>query len=125
LLVDYILTVAVSISAGVAAIISLPAFRGLENRRVVLCIALIVLITLANLRGIKESGTVFAFPTYVYILSLTGLVVYGLIRVYFGHIEPVPFNKHTFEGNVQFGGSLGIFLLLRGFSSGAVALTGV
>jgi len=62
LLVDYALTVAVSISAGVAAIVSLPAFRGLEHRRVLLSLVLITIITVANLRGIKESGAIFAFP---------------------------------------------------------------
>src|SRR5438874_1810786 len=125
LLVDYILTVAVSISAGVAAIISLPQFRSLENQRILLCILLVAGITLANLRGIKESGRLFAFPTYIYIVSLTGLVGYGLLRIYFGHVHPVPFDAHRFEGARQAGGSLGLFLLLRGFSSGAVALTGV
>src|SRR5262245_58817705 len=68
LLVDYILTVAVSISAGVAAIISIPEFEDLEQHRVLLGIALIILITLANLRGIKESGRLFAAPTYLYIV---------------------------------------------------------
>src|SRR3954466_660595 len=81
LLVDYILTVAVSISAGVAAIISIPTFNHLVDQRVTLCIVLIVIITLANLRGIKESGRIFAVPTYVYIITLTLLVVYGLARV--------------------------------------------
>src|SRR4051812_25004771 len=64
LLVDYVLTVAVSISSGVAAIISIPRFRGLENERVALCLILVLVVTVANLRGIKESGRVFAVPTY-------------------------------------------------------------
>src|SRR6185369_14080899 len=71
LLVDYILTVAVSISAGVAAIVSIPAFRGVVDRRVLLCLGLIAFITLANLRGLKESGRLFALPTYVYIVTLS------------------------------------------------------
>ncbi|MFN2608232.1 MAG: APC family permease [Acidimicrobiales bacterium] len=125
LLVDYVLTVSVSISAGVAAIISLPAFRGLESQRVPLCLLLILIITVANLRGIKESGAVFAVPTYIYIFSLVGLVGYGLARVYFGHIAPIAFDPSKAEGVKQMGGSLGLVLLLRGFSSGAVALTGV
>src|SRR5215207_9797535 len=70
LLVDYILTVAVSISAGVAAIISIPTFQGLADHRVGLCLVLIGFITVANLRGAKESGKIFALPTYVYIVSL-------------------------------------------------------
>jgi amino acid transporter len=125
LLVDYVLTVSVSISAGVAAIISLPAFRGLEHQRVGLGLLLILVITVANLRGIKESGAVFAVPTYIYIFSLVGLVGYGLGRVYFGHLHTIPFDPHKAEGVRQMGGSLGLVLLLRGFSSGAVALTGV
>ncbi|NBU61029.1 MAG: APC family permease, partial [Actinobacteria bacterium] len=73
LLVDYILTVAVSVAAGVAAIIS--AFQGLAPYRVELCIGFIVIVTLANLRGIKESGALFAPPTYLYVLSLASLII--------------------------------------------------
>src|SRR6476659_1014854 len=73
LLVDYILTVAVSISAGVAAIVSIPEFHDLAQHRVLLGLALIALISIANLRGIKESGRVFAVPTYIYIVSLVAL----------------------------------------------------
>ncbi len=125
LMVDYTLTVAVSISAGVAAIISIPAFEGLRTHRVPLALGLVVLITLANMRGIRESGRIFAIPTYVYMLVLTALIVYGLGRSYFGHLEPVKFDPELFEGNRQTGGTLGLFLVLKGFSSGAVALTGV
>jgi amino acid transporter len=125
LMVDYVLTVAVSISAGVAAIISIPEFAGLSEHRVELGVALIVLITLMNMRGVKESGRFFAVPTYMYVFILASLILYGLYRSYFGHIAPVPFEPNLFEGANQAGGSLGIFLLLKGFSSGAVALTGV
>ncbi len=125
LLIDYILTVAVSISAGVAAIISIPSFRGLADQRVLLGLALIVVITLANLRGLKESGTVFAVPTYIYIAVLTLLVVVGLYQAFFGDVPKIPFDEGKAEGIKEFGGSLGLFLLLKGFSSGAVALTGV
>ncbi len=125
ILVDYVLTVAVSISAGVAAIVSLPAFRGLTDQRVGIGLGLILLITLANLRGMKESGTIFAFPTYLYVGTLAAMVLYGLYRVYFGNLGTIPFDPEKAEIQAQAGGSLGIFLLLRGFSSGAVALTGV
>jgi amino acid transporter len=126
LLVDYILTVAVSISAGVAAIISIPEFADLEQHRVLLGIALIILITLANLRGIKESGRLFAAPTYLYIVMITALVVYGLARTFvLDDIGTVPFDRAAFEGTRYAGGTLGLFLILKGFSSGAVALTGV
>jgi amino acid transporter len=125
LLVDYILTVAVSISAGVAAIVSIPAFQGLATHRVELGLVLIAFIAIANLRGIKESGRLFAAPTYIYIVTLGALVVYGLLRSYFGDINPVPFDPKAFEGSRVEGGTLGLFLILKGFSSGAVALTGV
>jgi amino acid transporter len=125
LLVDYILTVAVSISAGVAAIVSLPQFQSLVHDRVLLGLILIALITVANLRGVKESGRVFAVPTYIYIASIALLVGYGLFRSFFGHIKPVPFDPHKSIATAVTGGSLGLFLLLKGFSSGAVALTGV
>lgn len=125
LLVDYILTVAVSISAGVAAIVSIPTFEGLVDHRVPLGLGLIAFITVANLRGVKESGRLFAVPTYIYIVTLTALVVIGLARSYLGDIGEVPFDKAAFEGVRESGGTLGLFLILKGFSSGAVALTGV
>ncbi|MGQ0804888.1 MAG: APC family permease [Actinomycetota bacterium] len=125
LLVDYILTVAVSISAGVAAIVSIPAFDGIQDHRVELGLVLIAFISLANLRGVKESGRLFAIPTYIYIFTLAGLIGYGLWRSYFGDIDPVAFDPEQFEGSREAGGTLGLFLILKGFSSGAVALTGV
>lgn len=125
LLVDYILTVAVSISSGVAAILSIPSLNSLEHLRVPMCVALVAVVTLANLRGIKESGRAFALPTYVYIVSITLLVAIGLWRVFFGDFEPVAFDPGRARDVAEVGGSLSMFLLLRGFSSGAVALTGV
>ena len=125
ILVDYILTVAVSISAGVAAIISIPAFSGLADQRVPLALALIALITMANLRGIKESGQIFAVPTYVYIVTMSALVLYGLARSFLGDLDPVEFDPERAEVVRETGGALGLFLLLKGFSSGAVALTGI
>ncbi len=123
LLVDYILTVAVSISAGVAAIVSIPEFHGLEKHRVLLGLVLIGFISVANLRGIKESGRLFAVPTYIYIASLTALVLYGMYRVFIAD-DIHRINPSGFHGAV-IGGTLSVFLLLKGFSSGAVALTGV
>jgi amino acid transporter len=129
LMVDYILTVAVSVSAGVAAIVSIPQFQGFAKHRVAVCLVIIFIITLANLRGIKESGRLFAFPTYAYILVVTAMVFLGLTKVWFGWfggIQPIPFNsQEALPGLKEFGGSLSLFILLRGFSSGAVALTGV
>jgi amino acid transporter len=129
ILVDYILTVAVSISAGVAAVISIPSFEGLREHRVLLCVAAIALVTLINLRGVKESGRIFAVPTYLYVGTLGLLVLYGLARSFFpdvfGSVDQVAFDADRFEGARQAGGTLGVFLLLKGFSSGAVALTGI
>ena len=129
LLVDYILTVAVSISAGVAAIISIPQFADLAKHRVAVALVIIAFITLANLRGVKESGRLFAFPTYLYIVILSAMVFLGLTKSlfgWFGGIDPIPFDQaKAAKGVVEAGGSLSLFILLRGFSSGAVALTGV
>ena len=129
LLVDYILTVAVSVSAGTAAIISIPQFHGLASSRVELCLAIIAIITVANLRGLKESGRVFSVPTYAYIVMVTALLFLGLTKWYFGWfggVNPVPFDaEHAVSNLQQTAGHLSLFLLLKGFSSGAVALTGV
>jgi amino acid transporter len=125
LMVDYVLTVAVSISAGVAAIISIPEFSSLATHRVELGIGLIVLITLLNMRGVKESGRIFAIPTYLYMLIFGSLIVYGLFRSITGDISPIPYNPELAETSRDVGGTLTLFLLLKGFSSGAVALTGI
>jgi len=122
MLIDYTLTVAVSISAGVAALLSIPVFESLQGHRVELGLVLIALITLVNLRGVKESGRVFAFPTYLYIGLLVLLIGYGLIRYYTGDVGEI--DASAFEGRLT-GGELSLFILLKGFSSGAVALTGV
>ena len=123
LLIDYILTVAVSVSAGVAALISLN--HGLADSRVVLCLVFVGLLTLGNLRGLKESGAMFAAPTYIYISVLSLLVGIGLFRTFFGEIGTVPFEEHRVEGIDEYGGALTMFLILKGFSSGAVALSGI
>ncbi len=125
LMVDYVLTVAVSISAGVAAIISIPEFSSLAQHRVELGVGLIVLITLLNMRGIKESGRIFAIPTYLYMLVFGALIVYGLFRSFTGDISTIPYNAELAETSRELGGTLTLFLLLKGFSSGAVALTGI
>jgi amino acid transporter len=125
LLVDYVLTVAVSVSAGVAAITS--AFPSLRPERVLICLGFIAIMTLANLRGTKESGRLFAGPTYIYVISLAVLIVVGLFRVYTGSLDPLPPDE---EAIAEIGGTaemtgLTVLIFLRAFSSGAVALTGV
>src|SRR5439155_2115667 len=105
-----------------------PAFPGLRHDTVPLCLLLIALITLANLRGVKESGRTFAVPTYVYIFSLTLLVGIGLVRPFTGHLHKLPPDPEamaeiTRQGKLMTG--ITLFALMRAFSSGAVALTGV
>jgi amino acid transporter len=126
LLVDYVLTVAVSVTAGVAAITS--AVDGLAGHRVLLCLVAIVVLMLANLRGVKESGRLFAFPTYGYIVALSVLLAYGLFRSFTGDLAAIPENAERVEEirkNAEFASGVGFFFLMRAFSSGAVALTGV
>lgn len=126
LLVDYILTVAVSISAGVLAITS--AIEPLRDHKVALGLALVGVITLANLRGLKESGRIFAIPTYVYIFALASLVGWGLWRSFFGGLSALPPNTEQLNNFTEQGALMGgvtMLALMRAFSSGAVALTGV
>lgn len=121
LLTDYILTVAVSTSAGVAAITS--AFPELFKYRVGLTVFLIGLITVINLRGTRESASVFAIPTYLYVLGLFGLFGVGLWRLATGDTPvyvPPPEWLEAYHPE-----SLTLLLILRAFSSGAVALTGI
>ena len=124
LLIDYTLTVAVSVSAGVAAITSIvPA---LFDDRVALAVGIVVILTLGNLRGVRESGTIFMAPTYLYLVVVLGMIGFGLVGVAFGFIEPYTppegWLAAETEGVLE---PLGLLLILRAFSSGAVALTGV
>ena len=123
MLVDYILTVAVSVSAGVAAIVS--AFQNLLPYRVELCIGFIIIVTLANLRGIKESGALFAPPTYLYVLSLASLIIVGLYKVYFQDLGPIDHSDAYAQELLSGQKTLTLFFFLKAFSSGAVALTGI
>ncbi len=116
LLIDYVLTVAVSIAAGVAAITS--AFPLLFPWRVTLGVFAVVGITVANLRGVRESGRLFAVPTYWFIGSLALLILTGLFRVLTGTAQPLPAEE------IQATYALTPFLIMRAFSAGCVALTG-
>jgi amino acid transporter len=136
LLVDYILTVAVSVSAGVAAITS--ATQGtrldfLHEHRVALCILTVVFIALINLRGVRESGAIFAGPTYLFILAMLALVVVGFVRYYAtGQPMPTPAAEAVYYDqsvgrvahDTMAGGAL-VWLLMRAFAAGCTALTGV
>lgn len=118
LLTDYVLTVAVSISSGVAAITS--AVPSLYPERVLLGVAFIVLITLINLRGVRESGTIFAAPTYIFILSISAMIGLGLFKMATGAVTPSSPAIETSSVTEP----VTIFLILRAFSSGCAALTG-
>ncbi|WP_342048702.1 APC family permease [Bacillus sp. OTU530] len=118
LLVDYILTVSVSVSAGTDAITS--AFPQFHGYNVGIASALVVLITILNLRGVTESASVLAYPVYLFVLALLLLIGVGIWQIANGQIQA---NSHTSIGTVVPGMSL--FLLLKAFSSGCSALTGV
>ena len=128
LLVDYTLTVAVSVSSGVLAIASaVPSLRP-DSTRIALCLGFVALMTMANLRGLKEAGRVFAVPTYLYVVLLGSLLVIGLTRVFafdLGPIETGPELAGEFAREHSLASSAAIFVLLRAFSSGAVVLSGI
>lgn len=131
LLVDYTLTVAVSISAGVLAIGSAFGFNDEPAIRVGLALGFLALLTIGNLRGVKESGKVFAVPTYFYVVLLGALLVVGLGKVFLGDGVAEIDTERSREVVAEFAeqGELteaaGLFILLKAFSSGAVVLSGV
>ncbi|HEY2375859.1 MAG TPA: APC family permease [Gemmatimonadaceae bacterium] len=128
LLTDYILTVAVSISSGVAAITS--AYPVLFKHTVLLCVVSIVILTMVNLRGVRESGIAFSLPTYAFILVMLALIGIGIYRGYSGHelapiggpikVDPTSARSllHSTTGFAFF------YLMLRGFAEGCAAMTG-
>ena len=120
LLTDYVLTVAVSVAAGVAAITS--AFPGLADEKVMLAVLAIALVALANLRGLRESGALFALPTYTFVLFIGVMIITGLYRVISGaEITPI---HQTVESTKQITGLAFYFLVLKAFASGCAAMTG-
>jgi amino acid transporter len=120
LLTDYVLTVSVSVVAGVFAITS--ALPSLNQHKVAMSLGFIVLITLANLRGVRESGTLFAIPTYGFILAIFVLIITGLVKCIGGCPQAVIPPEHIPLGAA---GSISLFIVLHAFSSGSTALTGV
>jgi amino acid transporter len=120
LLIDYVLTVAVSTAAGVAAIGSFVP--GLQEMRVPVGLFFIGLLVVGNLRGIREAGMIFAIPTYLYVISIVGLIGYGLFRVIGGDIPPAAIPPDPFPPDGVT--ALSLLLVLRAFSSGSVGLTG-
>jgi amino acid transporter len=125
LLVDYMMTVVVSIVAGVVAVIS--AVPGLSPYRVLLSVGFVLLITFANLRGVKEAGTIFAAPTYCFIVSIVVMIGAGLVKCATSGcpVSVLPPGIHPEPDLAKTAGAIGVFVILRAFSSGATALTGV
>ncbi len=126
LLVDYVLTVAVSVSSGVQnAASALPFLRGHEMQA---AIGLVVLLTAMNLRGVRESGTAFALPTYAFMVGIIGMALFGFYQELTGSLHQADSAKYALlpePGSQGIAGFAMVFLLLRAFSSGSAALTGV
>jgi amino acid transporter len=127
LLVDYVLTVAVSISSAAQyAASTIDAFQGHE---VALAVGAVVVLMAANLRGVRESGTAFAIPTYAFMAAIIGMALWGFGRHFFGELPDVTSARFELEPEPGYEdgivGIAGAFLLLRAFSSGCAALTGV
>jgi amino acid transporter len=120
LLIDYVLTVSVSIAAGVAAITS--ALPDWHVNRVDLAIGFVVVLALGNLRGVRESGRIFALPTYFFIVSILAMVGVGMWKVFAGTTQPLPPPSDPVHA---VGSSVTLLLLLTAFSNGCTAMTGV
>ena len=120
LLIDYVLTVSVSIAAGVAAITS--AMPQWQPHAVALCLGFVLLLMLGNLRGIRESGNLFAGPTYFFIVSILAMIAVGAVRYFTGTLQPVPPPAQPLPPGTTL---LPLFVLLTAFSNGCTALTGV
>lgn len=124
LLIDYVLTVSVSVSAGVRAVTS--AFPAAFEYRVLIALVAIALITWVNLRGVRESGTIFAVPTYAFVVGVLLTVGLGLLRITgaFG-LPPLPTFEESVPSTASLVGFAYIWLLLRAFAGGCTALTGI
>ncbi len=129
LLVDYVLTVSVSIAAGVAAITSMmqgTRFSWLDDHKIVLCLLCITFVAVANLRGVRESGAIFAAPTYAFVVCFLFMIVYGIFHYYtVGGVAPVPSGEELKVAEGYKFQPVTLFLILGAFSNGCSALTGV
>lgn len=125
LVIDYIMTVAVSISSSSAAIVA--AFPALDQYKVLISLVSVAIITLINLRGASESSKIFGIPTYAFIISMAAMIITGLIRIMTGSLDPISYNPEAISAANSSAAMSGITLLifLRAFSSGCSALTGV
>lgn len=127
LLVDYVLTVAVSISSGANYLTTI--FPGLRGSEVPIAVGLIIFLTLVNLRGTREAGTAFAIPTYAYMVAIAVMIIVGFVRLFMGNLpmaDSAAYDIHAVSSHLDgLTGLGGVFLLMRAFSSGCAALTGV
>lgn len=127
LLVDYVLTVAVSISSGANYLTTI--FPGLRGSEVPIAVGLIIFLTLVNLRGTREAGTAFAIPTYAYMTAIAVMIIVGFVRLFMGNLpmaDSAAYDIHAASSHLDgLTGLGGVFLLMRAFSSGCAALTGV
>jgi len=127
LFVDYVLTVAVSISS--AAQYAATAIDPLEGHQVAAAVIGTLFLMAVNLRGVKESGTAFAVPTYLFMTAILGMAAYGFFRHFVGVLPPAPTADYSIVASDELTAGItglgGAFLLLRAFSSGCAALTGV
>jgi amino acid transporter len=121
LMIDYVLTAAVGISSGVGALVS--AVPSLQSRTLLLCLAILFIITVVNLRGVQETGGIFLLPTYVFVVCLLGLIAIGLVKTIMAGGHPVPVIVPPKLTGIT--ASVSAWLLLRAFSSGCTAMTGV
>src|SRR3954464_8942170 len=124
LMIDYVLNVAVGISAGIGALTS--AMPALHPHTLPLCLGILVLVTLVNLRGTFEAGLVFAVPTYLFVLCFGGgVVAYGVLQALLAGGDPVPVVPPPAAPEITTGAAVSLWLLLRAFASGCTAMTGV
>jgi amino acid transporter len=121
LLLDYVLVVAVGISAGVGALVS--ALPALQPHTLAICLAILALITVVNLRGVRESGLAFAGPTYLFIVSLLAVLAIGVVKTLMAGGRPVPVVAPSPLPSATMAAST--WLLMRSFASGCTAMTGV
>ncbi len=117
LLIDYVLTVSVSIAAGVAA--AGAALEGVRDHRVGIALGAVALIAALNLRGMKESGGIFAVPTYGFLVAMGAVILIGVYKALTGNLEPLPVS------HLEATQAVTLFMILRAFASGSTALTGI
>ena len=121
LIIDYIMTVAVSISSATAALVS--AFPTFHTHKIIISLIFVFIITLINLRGIREASKIFGLPTYIFIVSMAMLIIVGFIKLMTGTLNPIEYTgailpQETIQG-------IGMLVMLKAFSSGCSAMTGV